>query len=336
MINWIKGLSVETYVMEVDAESWKDVDRIEILGGSIARTDEGLRNAADLECKDYDQTRERWVRIYLDARQSGIGEHKALFTGLASAPDRDIYGVVNNNRVVCSSVLQPCSDIFLPRGWYAPAGANAATVLRDLLSATPAPVEVEGETPKLLNHIVAEEGETRLTMVDKILLAIGWRLQILGDGTIRISEPPNAPLMIFDPSKNDCIETDLTVSYDWYSAPNVIRATTDTASVTYKDMSDAPFSVSNRGREIWVEETDCNLNDGETLESYAIRRLKELQMVQYGVSYRRRFIPDIYTTDLVELHYPAQKIDGIFYISSQNITLGYGATTSEEVIAWTK
>lgn len=336
MIDWIKGLSVETYIMEVDSESWKDIDRIEIMGGSIARTDEGLRNAADLECKDYDQTKERWIRIYLDARQSGDGEHRALFTGLASAPDRDIYGVVNTNKVVCSSVLQPCNDVLLPRGWYAPAGANAATVLRDLLSATPAPVEVIGETPKLLNHIVAEERETRLTMVDKVLLAIGWRLQILGDGTIRISEKANAPLIMLDPNKNDCIETDLTVSYDWYSAPNVIRATTDTASVTYKDMSDSQLSVMNRGREIWVEETDCNLNDGETLESYAIRRLKELQMIRNGVSYRRRFIPDIYTTDLVELHYPAQNIDGVFYIESQNITLGYGATVSEEVIAWTK
>ena len=139
---------------------------------------------------------------------------------------------------------------------------------------------------------------------------------------------------MFDPNKNDCIETNLDDSRDWYSAPNVIRVTTDTASVTYKDMSDSRLSVPNRGREIWAKETDCNLNDGETLESYAIRRLKELQMTQYRVNYRRRFIPDIYTTDLVELHYPAQKIDGVFYVASQKITLGYGATVSEEVIAY--
>lgn len=331
MIDWNMGLSAETYIKVVDPDSWKDIERIEITGGSISRTNEGLRNAADLTCINYDQTRERWIRIYLDARQSGSGEHVALFTGLASAPDRDIYGVVNTNTVACSSVLQPCQDIFLPRGWYAPANTNASTVIKDLLSATPAPVEIIGEMPKLKSHIVAEEGETRLSMTDKILLAVGWRMQIMGDGTIRISEPARQPIIMFDPLENDVIETDLSVSYDWYSAPNVIRCVTDTNCVTYKDTT-SPLSVGNRGRELWVEETDCNLNDGESLESYAIRRLGELQRINYRVNYKRRYRPEIYPTDLIELHYPAQQINGIFCVNSQSIQLGYGASTSEEVV----
>ena len=333
MIDWNKGLSAETYVTIVDPTTWKDLDRIEITGGSISRTDEGLRSAADLSFVRYDQSAERWLRVYLDARQTGSAEHTPLFTGLASSPTRDIYGRLSTNSVTCNSVLQPCSDILLKRGWYAPKGTDADVVLKDLLSVTPAPVEIEGVAPKLFGHIVAEEGETHLTMVDKILLAIDWRMKIKGDGTIVISKKANTVSASFDPLENDSIETDLTVEYDWFNAPNVFRAVTDTDCVTVKDeRKDSPLSVVNR-REIWMEETDCNLNDDESLETYAERRLREEQMVNYKVSYKRRYRPDVYASDHVSLHYPEQQIDGEFYVVSQSIELGYGATTDEEVIA---
>ena len=158
-MDWIKGFSASYYASEVDPRTWKDADRFEITGGSVSRTDDGLRNSADIECVRYDKNREIYVRIWLDAKQDSNGAHEALFTGLACAPDRDINGNLSTNRVQCYSVLQPCEDILLPRGWYAPAGTNAEIILRDLLSVTPAPVEVDGETPSLLSHIVAEEGE---------------------------------------------------------------------------------------------------------------------------------------------------------------------------------
>jgi hypothetical protein len=171
-------------------------------------------------------------------------------------------------------------------------------------------------------------------MVEKVLLAIGWRMQLLGDGTIYCRQPARSADVMFDSLDNDVIETDLTVEYDWYSAPNVFRASTETDSYTAIDDSDSsPLSTVNRGREIWMEETDVNLSEGETLPSYAERRLKEEQMVNCKVSYKRRFDPRVYVSDHVRLHYPAQRISGEFYVASQSIELGYGATVSEEVIA---
>lgn len=330
-MNWYKGFSAAYYATEVDARTWKDTDRIEITGGSISRTDEGLRNSADIDCVNYDRAREIYVRIWMDARQGGDREHVALFTGLACAPDRDINGTLVTNSVKCFSVLQPCEDVLLPRGWYAPAGERVSTILSELLSVTPAPVRIEGTTPKLESHIVAEEGENHLTMIEKILLAIGWRMQVEGDGTVLIREKATAKSAVFDPLENDCIETQLNETYDWYSAPNVFRAATENRTVEYKDESDSILSVKNRGREIWFEETKCNLNDGESLEGYAERRLREEQQVNRKVSYTRRYIPDIYPSDIVELRYPRQEIDGSFYIVSQSISIGYGAPVSEEV-----
>ena len=334
MINWDRGMTSETYITLVDPVTWHDTERIEITGGSISRTNEGLRNAADIEFVNYDQSSERWIRVWMDCRQEGGSDHVALFTGLASSPDRNIKGTLVTNKVTCNSVLQPADDILLPRGWFVPAKANAATVIRDLLTVSPAPVEVGTGAPNLLESIVAEDNETRLSMVTKILEAIGWRMQICGDGTIVIGEEASEISVMFDPIENDCIETELTVEYDWYSAPNVFRAVTDTDAVTIRDEDpDSRLSTVTRGREIWMEETDCKLNDGESLQGYAERRLKEEQTVVYKVKYKRRFHPDILVSDRVGLHYPAQDIQGTFIVESQSIELGLGATTSEEVTA---
>ena len=75
------------------------------------------------------------------------------------------------------------------------------------------------------------------------------------------------------------------------------------------------------------------LNDGESLASYAHRRLKELQAVSKEISYSRSYNPDVLITDRIRLHYPAQDLSGIFVVVSQSVTLDACATTTEEVRA---
>lgn len=330
-VNWNKGLSASYYAGVVDAKTWRDLERFEITGGSITFKNDGLRNAADIDCVNYDKKKEVWVRIRLDARQGGERTNIPLFTGLASVPDRDINGVLVSNTIKCYSVLQPCEDVLLPRGWYALEGTNAEIVIKDLLSVTPAPVIFDGVMPNLAESIVAEEGENHLTMMEKVLIAIGWRLKINGMGEIVFSPYPTKEAVTFDAVKNDCIQTRITESYDWHSAPNVFRAISEDNAVTYKDESDGLLSISSRGREIWMEETGCNLSDRESLEGYAKRRLEEEQHINHTLSYTRRFIPDLYPNDIARLVYPKQKIDGLFSIVSQTISIGYGAPVSEEV-----
>lgn len=329
-MDWSKGFTGTYYATEVDAQTWKDIDRFEITGGSVEFSDEGLRSSADIDCVRYDRTQEIWVRIWMDADQAGDASHNALFTGLACAPDRDINGNYETNKVQCFSVLQPCESVLLPRGWYARAGVSASLILEDLLSVTPAPVNIIGSTPKLLDHIVAEEGENHLSMTEKVLAAIDWRMKLAGDGTITIC--PNASTQSVLMNKDyDIIQTQLTDTYDWFNAPNVFRASTDTRTVVYKDEDDSPLSIKARGREIWMEETGCNLMDGESLEGYAMRRCKEEQAIERTVSYTRRYVPDIMPSDIVRICYPHQGVDGLFYVTSQSLTIGGGTPVSEEV-----
>lgn len=326
---WSSGYTAAFYAAFVDPRTWLDTERFEITGGSVGRTDDALRQNASLTCTDFDEQEERWVRIYMDAEQGGDVSHSALFTGMAISPSREIDGAVTKRDLDCYSVLKPCDDILLQRGWYVPSGKNAAQAIRELLRATPAPVVVEGESPAIKDAIIAEDDETNLTMIDKILKAINWMIQIGGDGTIMLSPVASEPSIELSALDFDVIETTLSIEKDWYNCPNVFRATmNEMSAVARDDDPKSPLSTVNRGREIWAQD-EADLSDSETLAEYAKRMLKEAQNVAETAKYTRRFLPDLTVGDLVSLDYP--QIQGIYRITSQSIDLTFNAKTSEEV-----
>ena len=329
-MNWDNGFSAAYYAAEVDAGTWRDISRIEITEGSVSRTSSGLRGAADIGCVNYDQGRERWLRIWMNATQDGSTDHVPLFTGLACSPERTINGTLITNTVQLYSVLKPAEDVLLERGWYAPQGVSGKTLISTLLEVTPAPVVFADNVPAITDNIVAENNENHLSMVEKILNAINWRLRIEGDGTINVVPKATEVTAIYDPLDHDAVEPQIDVVNDWYSAPNVFRAVlNDTVEVVY-DESDSQLSIPNRGREIWKEESSPSLDDGESLYDYAVRRLAEEQQTAVKAKYNRRYNPDILPGDLVRLNYPRQAVTGVYLVDSQSIDLGHGGTTSEE------
>lgn len=333
-MNWKNGFSSSYYAYFIDPASWRETERFEITGGNIKRSDDGLRDSADISCVSYEQGKEKYIRVYLDARQHGGAAHIPLFTGLATSPAWDIDGYYETNTLECYSVLKAADDMLLDRGYYVSAGASGVVVIRELLSCCPAPVTAEGVSPSLHSSIIAEDGETRLSMAEKVLAAIGWRMRIHGDGTVELCEKAVADSARFDPIEQDVLEPTITVKYDWYSCPNVFRAVhEDLSAVARDDSPDSPLSTVSRGREVWAEETSCEFNTGESISEYAARRLRELQQTELTAEYDRRFHPDVLVGDLIRLHYPAQGLDGLFRVKSQNIELGYNAKTTEEVEA---
>lgn len=333
-MDWSKGYSASYYVKKVDPVTWRDLDTIHITGGSIERERDGLRESASVTCTEY-VGREQWIRIYLDADQNGSYVHEALFTGLATSPKWSFEGRRKEMDLECYSVLKPVDDIVLPRGWYVSAGANGAEVVLQLLRSTPAPAFIKGTSPRMKNSIVAEDGETNLTMIDKILKAIDWRLRITGSGSISIEANPRSAAASLDPVDNDMMETSIEISHDWFAAPNVYMAIDDDMTAVARDDSpNSPLSTINRGREVWEVESNCDLAENETIAEYAQRKLVDAQRVSQTVEYSRRYIPDVIPGDLIMLRYPEQEISGLYLIESQSIELGHGATTSEEVTAY--
>lgn len=331
-VDWSKGYSASYYAEKVDPSTWRDVALIGITGGTIKREQTGKRQSADLDCVNYHIAVEQWVRIYIDIKQDGSTAHIPLFTGLATSPDDDINGTLTSNSLTCFSVLKPAEDVLLPRGWYASKGVVGADLVRQLLTVSPAPVVVADASPVLSDSIIAEDGESNLSMIDRVLDAINWRLRVEGDGTIYVIPKATAPVVMFDPLSNDVIETKIKVSADWYSCPNVFMAVAgDVTGIARDDDADSILSTVNRGREVWKRETSCNLAQNESIAEYATRKLKEAQNAKQTVSYDRRYIPDVLPGDLITMNYPQQNIAGEYTVNSQSVTIGYGAKTSEQI-----
>lgn len=332
-MDWSKGYSASYYMARVDPVTWRDVERIEITGGSVKRKNDSLLQSADIDCVSYPGG-ERWVRVYLDTDQSGAHAHEALFTGLATSPDMDFNGSMMTNTITCYSVLKPADDVLLPRGWYAAGGQLGGDIIADLLSVCPAPVTIAEDSPRLSGDIIAEDGETRLTMAHRVLTAIGWRLRVDGYGRISAEPEHLIPRASFDPLEMDVIETQIGVSMDWYDCPNVLMCTDgDLTAIARDESENSPLSIANREREVWASENDCNLASNESLAQYAQRRLAELQMVEVSAEYDRRYFPNVLPGDLIRMHYPAQGLDGIFAVGDQSIELGHAARTSERITA---
>ena len=332
-MDWSKGFSAKYYVSILDRATMRDISRLEITGGSIKRENSELRESADIDCVYYSEDTEQMVRVWLDAKQGGDSSHIPLFTGIATSPGRNINGNLITNTLECYSVLKIAQDILLPRGWYAPKGINGGDLISDLLSVIPVEKIISENSPGLNSAIIAEDGESRLSMTDKILSLMNWRMLVDGYGRIHIEPYDNNPIASFDSIRNDVIEPSLSISYDWFECPNVYRAVLDDAfAIARDDSPDSLLSTINRGREVWMEDSSAYLQENETLAEYAHRMLQLSQQSATTISYDRRFDPAVYVSDIVRLNYPAQGITGNYMVASQTITLGYNAKTSEEVV----
>lgn len=328
---WSDGFTASYYITIVDPRSWRDIGRMEIESGSIDRTTTELLESADLKMTELPEGGEAWIRIWLDADQGGI-EHVPLFTGLTSAPSRDLDGRRNSYDVECYSVLKPVNDILTERGAYVPTEVVAPHAAARLLRSGIAPVVVAdvGELPQLTDAIIAEDGETNLTLADKVLAAVGWRKRIDGTGTIYVEPISDEVVQVFDSDQNDVIELSITDERDWYSCPNVLRVISgDMTAVASDTDPDSPLSTVSRGREIWAEESSPSLGTNESIGAYANRRLRELQSPARTITYARRYDPGVRPGDVIRINHPEIGIDGLFRVGSQSLELSYGCRTNE-------
>lgn len=331
-MDFSRGYSASFYATIVDRNSWLDDERFEIVSGSIERSTTDLRQSASLNVREWPYENDVMIRIYMDASQGESREHVPLFTGIASAPSSNFNNGVTDISLQCYSILKPAQDILLERGWYALKGSNGADIISSLLAATHTTVDIDREaTPPILSSsIVAEDDETNLSMIEYILESIGWSLIIDGMGNVMLEPISDEPILSIDSVENDVIETSFSRSNDWFNCPNVIMVTSGDSSFIYRDENeDSKFSIPNRGREIWEIDNENTIAESESLESYAKRRLREMQEETETIQYRRRFLPNIYPDDMIRINYP--ELQGDYYIESQSINLGVNAQTSENL-----
>ena len=324
-MNWKKGYSASFLAMRVNPKTWQDLEEIKILDGSISRDDSSdLLESASVTMTE--AVGEIWVRIYLVARQNGEAARVPLFTGLTTEPTTKIRGNHESYDVECYSVLKPCADKMLPLGWYAPYGGDGIEIIADLLKNCGIKVNSEFGGYYLATNIVAEAGETYLTMAKKVAKAINWQIRPNGLGEVSIVPYSNEVKARFD-GENDVVEPAVEDTQDWFSCPNVLRVTSENKTAVFKDEDiKSPLSIPNRGREIWKEE-NVTLPVGVSLGDYAMLRLKELQKPLRILKYSRRYDPDVNIGDLISMGYPG--IEGNYRVGSQNVQIGHSCRTEE-------
>lgn len=325
---WNKGFTYKIYGRAVDPASWADKETFSIVNGDISKQDNDLRESATIEVQDYDPDREMWIRVYMDISQNNDSYHVPIFTGLATSPSKDIDGNAVSTKMECYSVLKPLDDVLLPRGWYARAYREPNRILDELLEPCFAPVTYGEELHELTNHILAEDNESNLSMLDKVLEALNLVLKIDGHGRITITTPSTEPVATFTSGDFDIIEPKLSYSNDWFSCPNVVMAIDEELmAIARDDDENSPLSTVNRGREIWHVEDGVNLAENDTLAEYARRLLTKLQDVKETLSYTRAYVPDIGVGDVIRLRY--NQFAGLYRITRQKFDMD--GSVSEEV-----
>lgn len=333
-MDFTKGYTASFYGVELDPITRTEKNRFEIVSGSINREESELRHSANLTLKDNLDLNDKWIRIYMIAKQGSDSERVALFTGLASSPSISYNAGHIETTIQCYSVLKSIADIILPIGWYAASGYSGDQ-LYSLLDKVPFSVTVDDGTPNIKNAIIAEYGETNLSMLDAILLSIstdandGWKLQIEGDGSVHISPYSRDPVATFSQT-NSVIETSFNITRDWFDCPNVFRAGYgDYTAIARDDDPESELSTESRGREIWMAEESADVMDNESVGDYARRRLKEEQLRSEKISYNRRFLPEVNQGDCIRLSY--SELNGDYFVESQSINLGPNATVNETI-----
>ena len=328
-MNYADSYTAAFYAAIVDMETWTDSGELKIESGNVKRTGSSLRHSAQITVHDFPEDEEKYVRIYMDARQGGELDHDPVFTGIATSPEHDINGNITRYPLELYSVLKPLEDVKLDRGYYVPAGMTVGAAVRRLLQGIPAPYEIEDGSPMLTDYIIAEDGETKLSMIDNILDASGWIMTIDGWGKIHMHSKSNVPVATFSPLQ-DIVEMPIKVKHDWYKCPNVFKAASGDAVATERDDDPvSPLSTVSRKREVVAVEMNVTLPGDEDIAQYAKRRLKEEQEAAESADYPRKFIPNLNIGDVIQMNY--EQIKGLYTVTSQNISLTINGRTQETV-----
>ena len=72
MIDWSKGLTVVYRLMLMDPVTWRDTEEIGMIKGGASRTNEGLRQSADITVSDFERQVERYVREEITNPESDL------------------------------------------------------------------------------------------------------------------------------------------------------------------------------------------------------------------------------------------------------------------------
>jgi hypothetical protein len=335
MIDWARAYSCRFAVARVDVGTWADSGTL----GNVASL------SIDRDCSDSVPLLEEasievngdfedgWHRVYMIAEQ-GVSEKIALGTFLFERKTASYDHGSVSVKADGSSVLIEAEDIELAYGEYAPYGADGARYAANMLrKAIHAPVKVSGGFT-LSQNVVFSIGMSVLEAVWLVLDAGGFCIRLDGDGTVNILKKPDEPDLELSRANARLLMPGVGDDYTLTGVPNRYKAIDD-GQVAVAVNEDAGSAVSYPSRGRWVDETDTSpvRVNGETLQQYAERKLKEASAITVQKSYTREYWPGVRPFSIVRGSMADVGLSGDFTVVSQSLECDRGVTVQETVQA---
>ena len=207
-----------------------------------------------------------------------------------------------------------------------------------------APV-VKTESDKLLqSNFVANDGDTWLTFVRDLIGQAKFELQLDEEGKIMFAPKQTVdelqPVYTYNDDNSSILLPEISLKHDIYGIPNVVEVVCSTGTEVYyaqvkNEDPNSPTSIQSRGREILYRDTSPNLSGfptREQIDEYAENLLKDLNAVEYQISYSHGYCP-VRVGDCVRLNYAKAGLIGVkAKVISQNIKCDFGCTVDETAI----
>lgn len=245
-MDWRQGYTASWHLYSVNQSTWGEGDEIDGLVSASVTKDSESALIEDASISVDTNKVNGYVRLILEADNNVSSVRESLGTFLVTTPRRNINGSLVTVNLSSYSVLKPASDKLLLPGWYFPAKgdpvAGACELLRSVLHC---PVEMSESDIRTENAIVAENGETYLSIVQYMLADTDYYIHISGRGEVSIKKKSNKPVAEFDTFRNDVLMPTITDETDMFDIPNVVLVTDNYGGhkTIYNEDESSPTSI---------------------------------------------------------------------------------------------
>lgn len=334
---------VSTWMLSrLDPLTWVPVDKVERLF-SFSLDKDGTDSVPLLETGNAEiglTTGEEfvpgWYQLSMIVEQPGTGyDIEPIATLWFESAKGTVTGENDKVSIDGKSVLYPASTTMLSAGSYAPKGVDGAAHCGKLLRGCgPAPVHVEGSFT-LDDYYVFGEETSVLEAVWMLLDAGGFCIQLDGDGAINIRPKPSDPSLVVNRQTAAILGASYDYTFDRSTVHNVYIAVEGSSrAIAVNDDPFSPTSTVSRGFEVAMVDTSPIRVNGETLQTYAERKLmEERTSVERILVYNREYWPGVEPFSIVRWHtgdgYPQD-----LTVKSQTLTIGNGILVKETAVAY--
>lgn len=178
--------------------SWADESDLgHVASASVTRSvdsDAPSIDSANVELSTTAPAVGSYVRLWMDARANGELVRVPIVTGRVTPSTAERMGALRTKSdVAIESVLKAAGDEKVDEGWYAPAGADGASMAASLLRrVVDAPVSIAaGARPALAENVVA--GSDSVLTIAWALLGDTWEIVTTGLGEVVLRPRSTTP-----------------------------------------------------------------------------------------------------------------------------------------------